>query len=42
MFLWRLTMKEILEKALELAKAGYWDAAIDLIEEAIELVGKSK
>jgi hypothetical protein len=30
-------MKEILEKALELAKAGYWDAAIDLIEEAIFL-----
>lgn len=30
-----MKMKEILEKALELAKAGYWDAAIDLIEEAI-------
>jgi len=28
-------MKEILEKVLELARAGYWDAAIDLIEEAI-------
>lgn len=28
-------MKEILEKAIELARAGYWDAAIDLIEEAI-------
>jgi hypothetical protein len=28
-------MKEILEKALELAKAGYWDAAIDLIEQVI-------
>lgn len=28
-------MKELLEKAIELAKAGYWDAAIDLIEEAI-------
>jgi ketopantoate hydroxymethyltransferase len=28
-------MKQLLEKALELAKAGYWDAAIDLIEEAI-------
>jgi hypothetical protein len=28
-------MKEILEKALELAKASYWDAAIDLIEEVI-------
>ena len=35
MFLRGLKMKEILEKALELAKAGYWDAAIDLIEEAI-------
>jgi hypothetical protein len=31
-------MKEILEKALELARAGYWDAAIDLIEEAIVFV----
>jgi len=30
-----IEMKEILEKAVELAKAGYWDAAIDLIEEAI-------
>jgi hypothetical protein len=29
-------MKEILEKAIELAKAGYWDAAIDLIQEAID------
>lgn len=28
-------MKEILEKAIELAKAGYWDAAIDLLEEAM-------
>ena len=28
-------MKELLEKALELAKAGYWDAAIDLLEQAI-------
>jgi hypothetical protein len=28
-------MKEILQKALELAKAGYWDAAIDLIEQVI-------
>ena len=28
-------MKELLEKALELAKAGYWDAAIDLIEQAM-------
>ena len=28
-------MKEILEKAIELARSGYWDAAIDLIEEAI-------
>jgi hypothetical protein len=30
-------MKEIFEKAIELAKAGYWDAAIDLIEQAINL-----
>ena len=30
-----IDMKEILEKALELARARYWDAAIDLIEEAI-------
>jgi len=29
-------MKELLEKALELAKAGYLDAAIDLIEQAIK------
>lgn len=28
-------MKQLLEKALELARAGYWDAAIELIEEAI-------
>lgn len=28
-------MKELLEKAIELAKAGYWDAAIDLLEEAV-------
>lgn len=28
-------MKESLEKALELIKAGYLDAAIDLIEEII-------
>ena len=28
-------MKKLLEKALELAKAGYWDAAIDLLEQAI-------
>jgi hypothetical protein len=28
-------MKELLEKAIELARAGYWDAAIDLIEETI-------
>jgi hypothetical protein len=26
-------MKELLEKAIELAKAGYWDSAIDLLEE---------
>jgi len=25
-------MKQLLEKAIELAKAGYWDAAIDLLE----------
>ena len=30
-----LKMKQILEKAVELAKAGYWDAAIDLIEQLI-------
>ena len=30
-------MKELLEKAIELAKAGYWDAAIDLMEEALRL-----
>lgn len=35
-------MKEILEKALELAKAGYWDAAIDLIEQAIKEEYKSE
>ena len=29
-------MKELLEKALELAKGGYLDAAIDLIEQAIK------
>lgn len=28
-------MKELLKKALELAMAGYWDAAIDLLEQAI-------
>jgi hypothetical protein len=28
-------MKEILEKALELARNGYWDAAIDLLEELL-------
>lgn len=33
-------MKEILEKAIELARAGYWDAAIDLIEEAIASLEK--
>lgn len=35
-------MKEILEKELELAKAGYWDAAIDLIEKAITDLGGKK
>jgi hypothetical protein len=25
-------MKQLLEKVIELAKAGYWDAAIDLLE----------
>ena len=35
-------MQEILQKALDLAKAGYWDAAIDLIENAIDLLDKSK
>ena len=29
-------MKDLLEKAIELAKAGYWDAAIDLIEKVIQ------
>ena len=33
-------MKEILKKAIELARAGYWDAAIDLIESAIALLEK--
>lgn len=33
-------MKELLEKAIELARAGYWDAAIDLIEEAIACLGR--
>jgi hypothetical protein len=28
-------MKELLEKAVELAKVGYWDAAIDILEQAI-------
>jgi hypothetical protein len=32
-----IDMKELLEKAIELAKAGYWDAAIDLMEEALRL-----
>jgi len=31
-------MKQLLEKAIELARAGYWDAAIDLIEEVIASV----
>lgn len=31
-------MKEILQKAVELARAGYWDAAIDLIESAIAML----
>jgi hypothetical protein len=30
-------MIETLQKALELAKAGYWDAAIDLLEKAIKI-----
>ena len=34
--LFKIQMKELLEKAVELAVAGYWDAAIDLIEEAID------
>jgi hypothetical protein len=29
-------MKEILKKAIELAKAGYWDAAIDLLEQLLK------
>jgi hypothetical protein len=28
----QLLEKQLLEKAIELAKAGYWDAAIDLLE----------
>jgi hypothetical protein len=35
-------MKKILQKALELAKAGYWDAAIDLIQEVIESMENPK
>jgi len=35
-----IDMKELLEKAIELARAGYWDAAIDLIEEAIAFCSK--
>lgn len=35
-----IDMKELLEKAIELARAGYLDAAIDLIEEAIVLCNK--
>jgi hypothetical protein len=34
-------MKELLEKALELAKAGYLDASIDLLEQAISLLEKA-
>jgi len=30
-------MKELIEKAIELAKAGYWDAAIDLLEQALTI-----
>lgn len=30
-------MRELLQKAIELAKAGYWDAAIDLLEQAIKI-----
>jgi hypothetical protein len=29
-------MKELLEKTIELAKAGYWDAAIDLLEQLLQ------
>lgn len=35
-------MKELLEKALELVKAGYLDAAIDLIEQAITYLGENE
>lgn len=28
-------MEKLLEKAIELAKAGYWDAAIDLLEQLL-------
>ena len=31
-------MKDLLEKAIQLAKAGYWDSAIDLIEEALKIL----
>ena len=33
-------MEKLLKKAIELAKAGYWDAAIDLIEEALKILGE--
>jgi hypothetical protein len=35
-------MKEILQKSLELAKAGYWDAAIELIQEVIDSMENPK
>lgn len=35
-------MKELLEQALELAKAGYWDAAIDLIQKVIDSMENPK
>lgn len=28
-------MEQIIEKAIQLAKAGYWDAAIDLLEDLL-------
>ena len=33
-------MKQLLEQALELARAGYWDAAIDLIQDVIDSFGE--
>lgn len=35
-------MKTLLKKAIELAKAGYWDAAIDLLEQALIITNKAR